>query len=127
MVPVIEDELLVLARRGYLLAQLFSAERTIHEGHGHGLALCLAEGETVAARELGRRGERALELIHHLALGHRDVGDLDGEAELLGDQLHRDLAHPDLAREGMIAAVSPLGGVAQSEEEALVAAREALQ
>ena len=71
--------------------------------------------------------ERALELVHHLALGDGDLGDLDREAQLLGHELDRDLAQADLAREGMIAAIAALGRVAEREEKALVAARQALE
>ena len=83
--------------------------------------------EPVAAGELGRHRGRTLELVDHLAFGEPDPAERDREAQLLGHELHRDLADPDLAHERMGAAVAALGRVGEAEHEALVAARERLE
>src|SRR3546814_5176778 len=70
---------------------------------------------------------RTFELIDHLALGDGHLADLDREAELLRRELHRHLADPDLAGEGMVVAVAALGRVTERQQPALVAARQVLQ
>src|SRR3546814_6902682 len=68
----------------------------------------------------------SFELIDHLALGDGHLADLDREAELLRRELHRHLADPDLAGEGMVVAVAALGRVTERQKPALVAARQVL-
>src|SRR3546814_3893817 len=89
--------------------------------------LAVAEGEAVAAGELRRPLGGAGELVDHLAFGHGDLADLDGEAEFLRHELHRHLAEADLSGEGMVAPVAALRRVAERQKEALVTAREVLQ
>src|SRR5262245_22845176 len=127
VVRVREDELLVLRRRGDLLAELARPQGTVDERHGHGLALALPERETVSAREARRLGRRAFELVDHLTLGHRDRAERDREADLLGEEFDLDLAETDLAGERMGAAETALGRVAEREQKTLVPAREILQ
>jgi hypothetical protein len=78
-------------------------------------------------RELGRLGGRALELVHHLALGHGDPPERDGKAQLLRHELHLHLADADLADEGVGAAEPALGGVGEAEHKTLVAPRQRLE
>ena len=66
-------------------------------------------------------------MVDHLAFGHRDLGDLDGKAEFLGCEFHRDLAHADFAREGVIATPAALGRIAEREQKSLIPARQVLQ
>src|SRR6516162_25689 len=127
VVRVREDELLVLRRCADLLAKLARTQGPVDERHGHRFALALPERETVTAREARRLGGRALELVDHLTLGHRDRAERDREADLLGEEFDLDFAETDLAGEGMGAAEAALGRVAQREQKALVAAREVLQ
>ena len=75
----------------------------------------------------GGSGLRALELVHHLAFGHGDVADVDGETKFRRLDFHRHLAHADLAGERMRAAIAALGRIAQRQQEPLVAARQRLQ
>jgi hypothetical protein len=70
---------------------------------------------------------RALELVDHLAFGQLDLADLDREAEFGDLEFDRDLADADFADEGMGPPVAALGGIAERQEEALVAARQRLQ
>src|SRR3546814_11409650 len=86
----------------------------------------MPEGQAVAAVELRRGRGRTFELIDHLALGDGHLADLDREAELLRRELHRHLADPDLAGEGMVVAVAALGRVTERQQPALVAARQVL-
>ncbi len=55
------------------------------------------------------------------------VAERHREAELLGHELDLDLAEPDFAGEGMVAAIAALRRVAERQQEALVAARQVLQ
>src|SRR3546814_17115068 len=73
------------------------------------------------------RSAQAGELVDHLAFGHGDLADLDGEAEFLRHELHRHLAEADLSGEGMVAPVAALRRLAERQQEALVTAREVLQ
>ena len=122
-----QHELLVLRRRGGRFGEFLGTQRAIDQRHRHGLALAMAEGEPVAARELRRHVVRARELVDHVAFGDVDLGDLDGEAQLLGHEADGHLAVADLADEGMVVAVAALGRVAQRQQEAFVAARQVLQ
>src|SRR5262249_11716684 len=126
-VAVREHAFLVLCRRHGLLAELTRTQGAVEEGHGHGLAFTVAEGETIAARELGRLVGTALELVYHLAFGERDGAERDLEAQLvrLEDDLH--LAHPDLAGKGVRAPVAALRRIAEREQEAFVPARQCLE
>ena len=127
VVGVREHELLVLRRRRRLLPSSSAAQGAIDQRHGHRLALAVAEHQPVAARELRRGVRRALELVDHLAFGQGDAAERHGKAQLLRHQLDLDLAHADLAGEGMRAPVAALRGVAERQQEALVAARQRLQ
>src|SRR5262245_37555191 len=127
VVRVREDELLVLRRRGDLLAELTRPQGTVDERHGHGLALALPEREAVTAREARPLCRRAFELVDHLTLGHRDRAERDRKADLLGEEFDLDLAEADLAGERMGAAETALGRVAEREQKTLVPAREILQ
>jgi hypothetical protein len=70
---------------------------------------------------------RALELIDHLAFGHL-ISPSDGEANSSSAMnLHLDLAEADFAGEGMVAAIAALGGIAERQQEAFIAARQILQ
>src|SRR5262249_31045107 len=120
-------EFLVLRRRRYVLAELARAQGAIDQRHRHRLALALSEGEPIAAGETRRLGRRSLELVDHLALGHRDPAKRDGETDLLGEKLDLDLAKADLAGKRMGAAEAALRRVAERQQEALVAAGEILQ
>src|SRR5215510_3162922 len=127
VVRVREDELLVLRRRGHLLAELARPQGTVDERHGHGLALALPEREAVSAREARRLGGRAFELVDHLTLGHRDRAERNRKADLLGEEFDLDLAETDLAGERMGAAETALGRVAERKQKTLVGARKVLQ
>ena len=56
-----------------------------------------------------------------------DLAESIGEAQLLGNDLDRDLAEADLAGERMRAGVAALSRIAERQQEALVAARQRLQ
>ncbi len=127
IVGVGEDKFLVLRGGGLFLAQFLEAERAINKRHRHGLALTLAKHEAIAARELRRLAGGALELVHHLALGDRNVPERHGKAQFLHEQFHLDRAEADLAHEGMAAGIAALGGIAEREQEALIPPREILE
>ena len=120
-------EFFVLGRRDQLLAEFARAQCAIDQRHRHGLALALPEGEAIAAGEARRFGRRALELVDHLAFGHRDRAERHGEADIFGQELDLDLAEADFAGEWMVAAVAALGRIAEREQKAFVGAREILQ
>src|ERR1700737_1556437 len=122
-----EHELLVLCRGIRLLAKLACTQRAIDQRHAHDLALALAEGETIAAREAWWLGRRTLELVDHLAFGHGHAAERHREPDILGEELHLDLAEPYFAGERMSTAVAALGRIAEREQEAFVAARKVLQ
>src|SRR5208283_5207566 len=103
------------------------AQRAVDQRHRHRFALALAEDEAVAAGEARRASVAAGELVDHLAFGHADVAERDGEAEVPDEQLHLDLPVPYLPDEGMGAALAALGGIGEAEQEALIAARQRLQ
>jgi hypothetical protein len=84
------------------------AQGAVDQRHRHGLALTLPESETIAARKTRRFGGRALELVDHLAFGHRDRAERHGKSGILGHELDLDFAEADFAREGVVAAVSTL-------------------
>ena len=72
IVGVAQHEFLILRRGAALLAELGMAKGPVNERHAHGLALGMAEGETIAAGKLWRRLSRASELVDGLELGHGD-------------------------------------------------------
>ena len=52
-----QNEFLILRRRaGIILAKLASAKRAVHQRHGNGLALLLAENQSITTGELWRFG-----------------------------------------------------------------------
>lgn len=122
-----EHELLHLRGRLHGLAELVGAQRAVDQAHRHGLALAVAEGQAVAARELRRLALAARELVDHFAFGDLQVADGDGEVELLGRKLELHAAEADLAHEGVAVRVAALRGIGHGQQEALVAAREVLQ
>src|SRR5262245_9451163 len=101
-------ELFVLSGRQHLLTQLAGAQAAVDQRHRHGLALTLAEGEPIAASEAWRFCRGSLELIDHLAFGERERAQRHDEADVFGEKLHLHLTEPDLAGEGMIAAITAL-------------------
>ncbi len=127
VVGVGEDEFLILGGGEAVFAEFVGAQRPVDEGHRHRLALGLAEDEAVTASELGRCLGGAFELRDHLAFGQLDRADGDGEAQLFYEDLDFDFAEPDLANEGVRAAVAALRRIAEREEIAFIAAREVLQ
>jgi hypothetical protein len=60
---------------------------------------------------------RAGELVDHVALGDVDLGNLDGEAQLLWNEGDGDLAVADLADERMVVAVAALRRVASASRK----------
>src|SRR5271165_3131853 len=127
IVAMRQNEFLVLRRALALLGEFIGAQGAVDERHRHRLPLALSESETVAAGEAQRAAVAARKLVDHLAFGHADIAEGHGKAEVLDEKLHLDFAETDLADERMGAAVAALRRIGQTEQEALVAAREALQ
>src|SRR4051794_37967343 len=101
-------EFLVLRRSKDLFAKLARTQTPIHQRHRHRLALALSKRQSITARETGRFGCRALELVDHLAFGQRDRAERHGKTDVLGEKFNVDLAKADLARERMGAAIAAL-------------------
>ncbi len=121
------DELLVLRGRGDILIQFVRAQRPVAQRHGHGLAFRLTEHQPVAARELRRHLLRPLELVDHLAFGDADAAKREREIQFRHVDLHIHLANADFAGKRVVAAIAALGGVSESKEKTLVAARQRLK
>ena len=91
------------------LAEFAGAERAVNERHRHGLALGVAEGEPIAARELRRRVGTASELIDHLAFSQGDRAKRHREIKFFGCDEHLNLADADFTGKWMGAAIAALG------------------
>src|SRR6185437_12555433 len=113
-------EFLILRRRQHLLTKLSRAKRTIDQGHRHGLALALPESKSIAAGKTRRLRRRALELRDHLAFGQRDRAERHFKTDILGHEFDLDLAEPDFAGKGMVAAIAALRRVAEREQKTLI-------
>ncbi len=108
-------ELFLLRGRFYVLVVFGSAQGPINQGHAHGLALGIAKGQTVAARELRRLIFAADKLIDHFAFGHFNVPDCNLKAELFGFDPDLERTDSDFARKWMVATVAALCGITQSQ------------
>ena len=113
VVAVHQHKLFLLRRAFDLLVVLARTQRTVDQGHAHGLALGIAEGQAVTAGELRLLGTLANELVDHLALGHLDITQRYGKTEFFRLQPDLDLADANLPGKGVIAAVTALSGIAQ--------------
>src|ERR1700693_5443520 len=115
-----ENEFFILRRRLDVLAELARPQCAIDERHRDGLALALAKGQAVAAREARRGARGPAELVDHLAFGHRNATERHRKAELLGEELALHVAEANLARERMRAPVAALGRIAEREQKPFV-------
>ena len=122
-----QHKLFILSGARHFFAVLRRLERTVHQRHRHRFTLAHAERQAVAAGKVRRfilRGDKA---VNHFAFGHQQFTDIDGESQLFGSDLHRDVAAANFTGKRVVAPVAALGGVGQRQQIALVAARQLLQ
>ena len=114
VIPMHEHELGVLGRTDLVFLQFPGTQGAVHDGHGQGFALVVAEDEPVTAGEAGLEGTAGVP-ADHVAFGELHFAQGDGKAQLFRDdgQLHETAAQ--FPGEGVDSAVTALGGIGHAQ------------